>query len=63
MNEPKEGDEKMEKLGVQEDVDQESLEKKASDDCPVCGKTPVRQGHILLCPVHGSEPWEGQKSA
>ena len=53
----------MEKLGVQEDVDQESLEKKASDGCPVCGKTPVRQGNILLCPVHGSEPWEGQKSA
>jgi hypothetical protein len=52
-------DEGMEKYGVDEKVgDQEALEKKAADGCPICGKTPVRQGNVLLCPEHGTEPWE-----
>lgn len=50
----------MTKLGVQEDTgDQEALEKKAIAGCPMCGRAPVRQGTILLCPEHGTEPWEG----
>lgn len=53
------GDEDMEKYGVDENIDdQEALEKKASKGCPVCGKPVVRQGTVLLCPDHGTEPWE-----
>lgn len=26
--------------------------------CPRCGETPLRQGAVLLCPIHGSEPFE-----
>ena len=47
----------MEKYGVDENAD-ESLEKKASQGCPVCGKKPEVHGHVLMCPVHGSEPFE-----
>ena len=47
----------MEKYGVDENAD-ESLEKKASQGCPKCGKKPVVHGHVLMCPDHGSEPWE-----
>lgn len=51
----------MDKLGVDEGVDQEELEKKAASGCPTCGKTPIRQGNVLLCPEHGSEPFEQEK--
>lgn len=47
----------MDKYGVDEKAD-ENLEKKAAEGCPVCGKKPVRHGTILMCPEHGSEPWE-----
>ncbi len=51
----------MEKYGVDEGTDQENLEKKAAAGCPVCGKKPVRHGGILMCPDHGSEPFEQKK--
>lgn len=52
-------DEEMEKYGVDEGTgDQEILEKKAAQGCPICGKTPVRQGTVLMCPDHGTEPFE-----
>lgn len=51
-------DEELEKYGVDEGTDQEALEKKASEGCPVCGTTPIRNGKTLLCPVHGTEPFE-----
>ena len=53
-------EEEMEKYGVDEGVDQENLEKKAAAGCPQdgCGKTPTRHGNILMCPDHGSEPFE-----
>lgn len=50
--------ESMEKFGVDESVDQERLEKKAANGCPVCGRTPKRHGNVLMCPEHGSEPYE-----
>jgi len=54
-------DQDMEKYGVDEGVeDQEALEKKAAAGCPICGKKPARQGTILLCPDHGTEPFEGK---
>lgn len=55
-------DEGMEKFGVDEGTDQERLEKKAADGCPKCGRTPKRHGKVLMCPEHGSEPWEGNAS-
>lgn len=51
----------MKKYGVNEGVDQEQLEKVAAQGCPECGKKPIRQGNVLLCPDHGSEPFEVKK--
>jgi hypothetical protein len=51
----------MDKLGVDEGVDQEKLEKQAAAGCPECGKTPERHGNVLVCPVHGSEPFETKR--
>lgn len=51
----------MEKFAVDEEVDQEQLEKQASQGCPVCGKQPERHGNVLMCPVHGSEPFEKKR--
>jgi hypothetical protein len=48
----------MDKFGVDESIDQEKLEKLSAKGCPKCGKTPERHGQILLCPTHGSEPFE-----
>lgn len=49
----------MEKYGVDEGVeDQEKLEKQASAGCPECGQKLARQGAVLLCPTHGTEPFE-----
>ena len=53
-------EELMEKYGVAEGAEGEALEKKANAGCPVegCGVTPERHGMTLMCPVHGSEPFE-----
>ena len=51
----------MEKLGVDESVDQETLEKKASQGCPRCGKQLEKHGSVLKCPTHGTEPFEEQR--
>jgi hypothetical protein len=51
----------MDKLGVDENVDGEDLEKKATDGCPKCGAKPERHGNVLVCPNHGSEPFEQPK--
>ena len=48
----------MDKYAVVEEVDQEKLEKQAAAGCPECGKTPERHGNVLVCPTHGSEPFE-----
>ncbi len=46
----------MDKFGVDEGG--EDLEKKAAKGCPLCGRKPTRQGRLLFCPAHGSEPFE-----
>lgn len=51
-------DEGMDKYGVNESVDQVALEKKAADGCPLCGAKPSVHGSVLICPTHGSEPFE-----
>jgi hypothetical protein len=57
MTDPKE-EEGMSKFGVDEHTDSEALEKKAAQGCPKCGKKPQRHGKLLMCPDHGSEPFE-----
>jgi hypothetical protein len=52
----------MEKLGVDEGVDQESLEKIAAEGCPNgCGGKITRHGSILSCSNCGTEPFEKKK--
>ncbi len=53
--EEKEG---MDKFGVSEGVDSEKLEKWASEGCPVCGMETKKLGRLLVCPKHGTEPFE-----
>ena len=48
----------MEKYAVDESVDQETLEKVAADGCPECGAKCERHGNTLICPRHGSAPFE-----
>lgn len=48
----------MEKFGVNEGVNQEALEKQAAKGCPVCGSAVETHGSVLMCPKHGSEPFE-----
>jgi nucleoid DNA-binding protein/ribosomal protein S27AE len=48
----------MEKHGVDEQVDQEKMEKMAAEGCPNCGSKLERHGKVLLCPKCGSEPFE-----
>jgi hydrogenase maturation factor len=47
----------MEKYGVDEGLPEE-LQKLAASGCPECGAKPLRRGNILLCPEHGSAPFE-----
>lgn len=47
----------MEKYGVDESLTPE-LEKQANQGCPLCGRKPERHGQVLMCPEHGSEPFE-----
>lgn len=51
-------EEGMDKFGVNEFTDQEHLEKAAAEGCPRCGRKPVVHGTVLICPEHGSEPFE-----
>jgi uncharacterized Zn finger protein (UPF0148 family) len=55
-------DEGMSKYGVDETSgrDQRELEKLAAKGCPECGKQLTKHGSILLCPTHGSAPFEGK---
>lgn len=46
----------MEKYGVDEDG--ADLEKAAAEGCPLCGRPAERHGALLICPTHGSEPFE-----
>lgn len=52
-----EEEENMDKFGVDQGRDEDN-EKRASEGCPKCGKKLIEQGKVLLCPIHGSEPFE-----
>lgn len=52
-------EEGMDKFGVDEGAqDQEKLEKQAAQGCPECGSKLIKHGSVLLCPNHGSSPFE-----
>ncbi len=48
----------MEKYGVDEGVEQDVLEKAASQGCPECGAKCEKHGNTLVCPNHGTAPFE-----
>jgi uncharacterized Zn finger protein (UPF0148 family) len=51
----------MEKYGVNESIDSETMEKIASAGCPRCGAPVEKQGNVLACPRCGTEPFEGER--
>lgn len=53
----------MQKYGVDESLTetQEALEKRAQQGCPECGAKLVKHGSVLMCPKHGTEPFEKEK--
>lgn len=48
----------MDKYGVDEQIDQENLEKRAAEGCPKCGSALERHGNVIICPKCGSKPFE-----
>lgn len=48
----------MEKLGVDEGVDQDAMEKAAASGCPECGAKCERHGSVMVCPTCGTAPFE-----
>jgi predicted RNA-binding Zn-ribbon protein involved in translation (DUF1610 family) len=53
--------EEMSKYAVNEQVNQDVMEKAAAHGCPECGAKCERHGDLLFCPTHGSEPFEKKK--
>lgn len=51
----------MEKYAVDETTEQVDLEKRAAQGCPECGSKLERHGNVLICPKHGSAPFEKKK--
>jgi len=53
----------MDKYGVNEEVDQEAMEKAASEGCPKCGGKVQKHGNVMVCPRCGTEPFEKAKGS
>lgn len=51
----------MDKLGVDESVNQTVMEKAAAEGCPECGAKCEQHGSLLMCPRHGTEPFERKR--
>lgn len=58
MSTENENEEGMDKYGVDENAIQVDLDKVASQGCPECGAKLTRHGNTVLCPKHGSKPFE-----
>ena len=61
MQNQDDADEGMSKFGVDESVDAKVMEKAAAEGCPECGAKVRKEGSILICPTHGTEPFEKAK--
>lgn len=48
----------MEKYGVDESLDGVKIAETTLDVCPVCGARLKKHGQVVLCPIHGSKPFE-----
>lgn len=48
----------MEKYAVDEGIDQGALEKRSAYGCPICSRELVKHGSVVMCPTHGTEPFE-----
>ena len=51
----------MEKFAVDENVDQQQMEKVSAEGCPKCGSKVEKHGNVLACPSCGTEPFEKGK--
>lgn len=51
----------MTKYAVDEDVDQDVLEKRANNGCPKCGRKVDMHGKTAVCANCGTEPFEDKK--
>ncbi len=56
-------EEDMDKYGVDESKNSEQLEKQAAQGCPECGSPVKKHGAVLICPVHGSAPFEEKRDS
>jgi len=50
----------MKKYGVDETPTTGQKTAAVLSKCPVCGKPLIKEGKVLLCPKHGSEPFESK---
>lgn len=57
----KQPEEGMTKYAVDEGVSSDALEKAAANGCPICGSPVEKHGQILVCPTHGTKPFETSK--
>ena len=48
----------MDKLGVDESLLSDDKTATNTDACPWCGAKLERHGNLLVCPTHGTEPFE-----
>ena len=48
----------MDKYGVDEGALKEKMASGELTHCPKCGKELARHGKLVLCPMHGSLPFE-----
>lgn len=49
----------MEKLGVETQTPKTASE---GTPCPKCGEPAESKGPVILCPTHGSEPFEDERT-
>jgi len=49
----------MQKLAVDEGNTEDNI-KQASKGCPECGSELEKHGQVLVCPKHGTQPFEEQ---
>lgn len=51
----------IEKYGVDESRKQQDMDKAAAQGCPECGSKLEKHGSVVMCPKHGTAPFEQSK--